>query len=320
MIGQPASFDLTLSNLAPMGGKARFAALLRHGLNAGGTYDLDRGLVRVLTVVDGAPAPLTAGVGLIDGPAEVAEDRVRLVVRGRDAFLTPKITPGRRHVPRRAAPRRAHADARPIPCEPSVPPVIDPGAVPPEPDDPPGDEGIGPEAPGGDDDDDESGGGGGALAGLFVVDLGWDGRDESDQPIPISAVVQPYTAAFDAGADGPLAAPPAPAAPPAAPAPLDLGGRTALWRHLRGGSGSETSPDTHLVRIIYRGRRHWGHAFDRGRKRKRGRPTRRSPRGPTVHESAPAPSPGTRIGRPSPSTVARYQRERDCDDRRAWPL
>ena len=77
-----------------MGGADRFAALLRHGLNTDGTYDLDRGEVRVLTVIDGLSPPLTAGLGVIDGVAEITEDRVRLACRGRDAFLTPQLAAG----------------------------------------------------------------------------------------------------------------------------------------------------------------------------------------------------------------------------------
>jgi hypothetical protein len=157
VIGQPASFDLTLSNLAPMGGKDRFAALLRHGRNDGpGTYDLDRGDVRVLTVVDGAPAPLTSGVGLIESPAEVTEDRVKLIVRGRDAFLTPKIEPGTvAYLP--GPPPGGLLPLPSDPCAASAPPGIIVGPVPPEPVDPPdggpgdpgdpGGDGIGPEAP-----------------------------------------------------------------------------------------------------------------------------------------------------------------------------
>ena len=185
VIGQPASFDVTLANLAPMGGAARFAALLRYGRNDEGTYDLDRGTVRVLTVVDGAPAPLTAGVGLIDGPAEVAEDRVRLIVRGRDAFLTPKIRPG--PVAYLAGPPPGGLTPMPTdPCEPSAPPMIVVGPVPPEPETPPGDDGIGPENPPGPTPPPPP------LMGHFIVTFGYAGFGTDGQELVYATAVTEY--------------------------------------------------------------------------------------------------------------------------------
>jgi hypothetical protein len=152
VLGQPMTFDLTLSNVAPMGGADRFAALLRHGLNTVDTYDLDRGSVRVLTVIDAQSPPLTAGLGVIDGVAEITEDRVRLACRGRDAFLTPQLAAG----PVTYLPGPPPGGLTPLPaepCAPSTPPEIIPGDPPPEPVDPvdPVDpahaEGVGPEAP-----------------------------------------------------------------------------------------------------------------------------------------------------------------------------
>jgi len=164
-LGQPATFEVRLTNLAPMGGADRFAALLRHGLNTAGTYDLDRGDVRVLTVIDGAPAPLTAGVGWIDGPGEVTEESVTLAVRGRDAFLTPQLAAGVvAYVP--GPPPGGLTPLPPDPCLPSPAPTVIPGAVPPEPVDPPGPgAGLGPEAPPAPADAD----GGPALAGAWIV-------------------------------------------------------------------------------------------------------------------------------------------------------
>jgi hypothetical protein len=146
VLGQPATFEVTISNLAPLGGSPRFAALLRHGLNTGGTFDLDRGDVRVMTVIDGLAPPLTAGIGLIDGPAEVTEDRVRLACRGRDAFLTPQLAPG----PVTYIPGPGPGGLTPLPadpCAPSAPPIIDAGLTPSEPDTPLVAVGIGPDAP-----------------------------------------------------------------------------------------------------------------------------------------------------------------------------
>jgi hypothetical protein len=168
VLGQPATFEVTLSNLAPLGGWPRFAALLRHGLNTSGTFDLDRGDVRVLTVIDGLAPPLTAGIGLIDGPAEVTEDRVRLACRGRDAFLTPQLAPG----PVTYIPGPAPGGLTPLPadpCAPSAPPVIDAGATPSEPATPPVAIGIGPEAP--PDVVPNEGEGGTTLLGAYMVEM-----------------------------------------------------------------------------------------------------------------------------------------------------
>ena len=197
-LGQPAAFDVMLSNLAPMGGADRFAALLRHGVNTLGTYDLDRGEVRVLTVIDGLSPPLTVGLGLIDGPAEVTEDRVRLACRGRDAFLTPRLAPGVvTYLP--GPPPGGLTPLPPDPCAPSDPPVIDAGPQPPEPPEPPDppptnpprEEGAGPEAPpvgqpegdgaGGDDGlGVGGGGGGGALLGEWLIAMEYASGDPED--------------------------------------------------------------------------------------------------------------------------------------------
>jgi hypothetical protein len=172
VLGEPVQFDLTISNLAPMGGADRFAALLRHGLNVGGTYDLARGTARVYSALHGAEVPLLVGSGLIEGPVDLAEDRARIAVRGRDGFLTPHLDPG--PVTYLAGPPPDTAPLPVDPCAPSPSPTVVPGAPPLEPDadDTPGgaDSGVGPEAPDGDGGGDETDDGGGALPGAYFIE------------------------------------------------------------------------------------------------------------------------------------------------------
>ena len=110
------------------------------------TYEATRGGVTVYSAIRGAEVPLLVGTGLIESIVDVSEDTVRLVVRGRDAFLTPRLDPG--PVTYLAGPLPVTAPLPVDPCAPSPPPSVIPGAPAPEPDDAdsPG-EGIGPEAP-----------------------------------------------------------------------------------------------------------------------------------------------------------------------------
>ena len=253
VLGQPMTFDLTLSNLAPMGGAARFTALLRHGGNPAGAYDLDRGTVRVLTVIDGGSPPLTAGLGVIDGATEVTEDRVRVACRGHDAFLTPRLAAG----PVTYLPGPPPGGLTPLPgdpCAPSTPPVIVPGAVPAEPSwpEPPaaggagglGDavpvEGLGPEAPPGPGD-----GGLVALMGAWLVTMTYERTGFI------------YT--------GSTTATPLPTVPP--PDWFPTATARDRWRiitSLQVGTGDEDFPQFLTVTMLYRGPDLTGSALKRG--------------------------------------------------------
>jgi hypothetical protein len=127
---QPATVEATLVNLAPIGGKARLAALIRHGLNRAGAYEIHRAGLRVLTALAGASAPLASSRGLVvDGVALMTEDRVRITARGLDGFLEPRIAAG---------PVIYLASAPPVSGPPALP--DDPCEEPPEPEVIPGDE------------------------------------------------------------------------------------------------------------------------------------------------------------------------------------
>jgi hypothetical protein len=188
-LGQPVTFDLAISNLAPMGGKDRFAALLRHGQNTEGTYDLDRGLVRVYSALPDAEAPLMVAEALIDAPGDLAEERVRVQCRGRDAFLTPRLDPGIVTYLPGGLPSSAPIPADP--CARTEPDVI-PGAPPDEPDDGGGGagggggpDGVGPEAP--PDTTDGAGDGGGMtplLGGYAIRATYRPGNPAADPPEP----------------------------------------------------------------------------------------------------------------------------------------
>ena len=166
-LNKPMSFDMSLSNLTPMGGADRFAKLLRHGLNQTGAFDVGRGSVRVLTALDGTSAPIVVANGLIEAPTDMTEDRVRLVVRGRDAFLTPKIEPG--NVNYLPGPPLSSGPP-PEECQASGE-VIIPGGTPSEPPDeselgPDTPQGLGPEATAG-----GSGGSFAVLVGAYLIQM-----------------------------------------------------------------------------------------------------------------------------------------------------
>ena len=185
VLGEPVRFDLAISNLAPMGGADRFAALLRHGLNTSGTYDLDRGTVKVYSALRGAEVPVLVGSGLIEGPVELAEDRARIAVRGRDGFLTPKLDPG--SVTYLAGPPPVTAPLPSDPCAPSPSPVVIPGGPSPEPDDDDeDDDGEGYEAP------DEPAAPPDPLMGQFIVSFGYAGFGTDGQELVYGTDVKEY--------------------------------------------------------------------------------------------------------------------------------
>jgi hypothetical protein len=134
----PQSWAMTVVNCAPVGGASRFAALLRHGLNAGaGTYDLHRARVRVVHAVRGGSIPLAIADGRVSHPEAMTETTVRLVCLGRDAFLTPRVRPVTVTYLPGPDPVLTPAPVPDDPCGADEPPTVVPGGPAEEPTTPP---------------------------------------------------------------------------------------------------------------------------------------------------------------------------------------
>ena len=239
VLGQPVAFDLSIVNLAPMGGADRFASLLRHGLNQGtDTYDVDRGEVRILTAVEGVSAPLPVAHGLIDSVGDMTESLVRIRCRGRDASLTPRLDPGRVVYIPGPDPELSSAPVPEDPCAPAPAPTVITGDPPDEPTDPETLDGLSPEAPF-EEAEEEDGGLEPPLAGAwrvffsYTLDIG--GGPGGTDVYTGSTTVTQHDAAI-----GPIA------------------GGTArdnwlLLRKLTKGDGTETFPAVIEEFFIYRG-------------------------------------------------------------------
>jgi len=112
---EPARWDLTLSNLQPVGGVTRFAALIRHGLRDVGAFDVLGAPVHIMTAYRGAAVPLSSAVGKIERITALEEAVVKLSCGGLDALLEPRI------------------DGRPVTYLPSSPPFGGPPELPEDP-------------------------------------------------------------------------------------------------------------------------------------------------------------------------------------------
>lgn len=89
--GEPARWDMVLSNLQPIGGANRFAELIRQGLRDEGAYDVIGAPIRMNTAFAGASVPLASARGKIEAISALDETRVRLVCGGPDSNLEPDI-------------------------------------------------------------------------------------------------------------------------------------------------------------------------------------------------------------------------------------
>lgn len=192
---QPAAWDAGLVNLGPVGGADRLASLLRHGLNNGaGTVDWPRARARVWTELQRGSAPLAVADGLIESLGGMTEDRVRIACRGRDAFLTPAITPGLVTYLPGDDPLITTAPVPVDPCGADAEPVVVPGDPPDEPPvelpgDTPGDPpGTALDPPPSDEEeeeetDDGGGGGGGDEPDPRVTYAVFDVNAETESPV-----------------------------------------------------------------------------------------------------------------------------------------
>jgi hypothetical protein len=143
----PATWTMTVVNVAPMGGAARLSELIRHGTNDGpNTYEIHRAPARVVHTIRGGSASFQIAEGRVDHPEALTESTVRLACAGHDAFLTPNIQtavvtpiPG-------PNPVLVAAPVPEDPCGADAPPTVVPGSPPTEPPPVPAIE-PGPEAP-----------------------------------------------------------------------------------------------------------------------------------------------------------------------------
>lgn len=170
----PASFDLNIGNIGPVGGATRFAKLLRQGRNISG-YDQFQSDVRVLVGLRGGSAPMSAARGVIDGVADMTEESVRIQCVGIDGLLDPVIDVGRVIYLGGSPPSLSGPPTLPEECAPAPTPDEIPGDIPEEPDETLPVEGAGPESPPGEDDGETEpetpDGGGGSLMGGYIVVL-----------------------------------------------------------------------------------------------------------------------------------------------------
>jgi hypothetical protein len=132
--GEPASWDLIISNLQRIGDAPRFANLIRQGTNTQG-YDLLRAPVRITTALRDAPVPLVVARGHVNEIASLDDLAVKLVCGGPDSHLEPDIDGVQvNHIP---GPTPTGPPAEPLdPCADPGPPNVEAGSPPTEPEAP----------------------------------------------------------------------------------------------------------------------------------------------------------------------------------------
>jgi hypothetical protein len=130
----PATWTMTVVNVAPMGGAAGLSELIRHGTNDGpNTFEIHRSPARVVHAIRGGSASFQIAEGRVDHPEALTESTVRLACAGHDAFLTPMIQTGIVTPIPGPNPVLVPAPIPEDPCGADTVPVVVPGPTPEEP-------------------------------------------------------------------------------------------------------------------------------------------------------------------------------------------